>query len=289
MIFIKRKTFIIKHLISVILIFSNSLFSQEISSKELINRMLVSVGKINTLTYTLKKTERVKNQLLKGEQDVKLALNPKKAYVYVQSPNKGVEVLWHEGVNNGNALINPNGFPYVNVNFSPQSSHLRKNNHHTLHELGFDYIAGIIKNIMNQSGSKFNEYFLYEGLVTFDNRVCHKIDIDYKPFRYINYKILKGEDLVSIAKKFKISEFMILELNTNIHSYTDVSEGQNIVIPESYARRTILFIDQENYLPVVQRIYDDKGLYEQYEFYKLKLNPIIEPQEFTRHYPKYNF
>lgn len=281
------KNFISYCLLSIVS-FCN-LNAQEISSKVLIDKMLESVNNIKTLTYTLKKTERVKNELLKGEQNVKLELNPKKAYVYVQAPNKGVEVLWLEGLNNGHALINPNGFPYVNVNFSPHSTHLRKNNHHTLHELGFDYIAGIIKNIMVQSGAKVSEYFQYGGLVTFDNRTCHKIDIDYKPFKYVKYKVLKGEDLLTIANKYKISEYMILELNPTISSYYDVSENQVITIPESYARRTILFIDQENYLPLVQRIYDDKGLYEQYEFHSLKLNPEIDPKEFTKDFPGYKF
>jgi len=40
---------------------------------------------------------------------------------------------------------------------------------------------------------------------------------------------------------------------------------------------------------MVQQIYDDKGLYEQYMFSSFMLNPVILPAEFTTKYKDYHF
>jgi len=50
-----------------------------------------------------------------------------------------------------------------------------------------------------------------------------------------------------------------------------------------------LYIDKTNYLPVVQIIYDDKGLFGQYEYNSLIVNPVFAPDEFTSKFKDYKF
>jgi outer membrane lipoprotein-sorting protein len=262
-------------------------FAQQ--TKKIMEDMLVSIHDVQTLRFRLKKTERIEGVLQKAEQDVKFLHNPRKIYTYIHSPNKGVELLWIEGKNDNQVYINPNAFPYVNLNLDPYGSIVRKGNHHTVYEVGFDYIGEIMDQMIKKSGSDFDKYFFYQGDVLFDNRLCYKIFIDYKPFAYVNYTMKANENITDVAYKMFVSDYMILKKNPEIHDYYDVQAGQKIIVPTAYALKTILYIDKENKLPVFQAMYDEKGLFSQYEFYSLQLNQSIEDVEFTKGYSKYNF
>jgi outer membrane lipoprotein-sorting protein len=262
---------------------------ENISSKEIINKMSASIDKISTLKFKLKKKERINGELKSGEQDVKFQRSPKKIYTKVLAPNVGVEVLWIEDPNNKKAYVNPNAFPYFTLSLDPYNSILRKNNHHTIHEVGFDYINSIINQIAKKSAGDFGKFFVYEDDVIFDKKNCYKIVIDYTPYTYLSYTVKEGETVTTIAYKLFVSDYMILQLN-KIEDYDDVKAGQVIKIPNAYAKKTILFIDKENFLPISQMMYDEKGsLYSQYEFFNLQLNPKIPEEEFTKDYKDYNF
>ena len=56
-----------------------------------------------------------------------------------------------------------------------------------------------------------------------------------------------------------------------------------------YAKKSVVYIDRINYLPLKQEMYDDKGLFEKYEFLNLKINPTIYEEEFTEGFKDYNF
>jgi outer membrane lipoprotein-sorting protein len=263
--------------------------AQVLSSREVIDRMLSATREVETLKFKFKKVERIGGKTLTGEQDVKYLHTPRKTYAYLHSPGKGTEVLWIENENSGKVLVKPSSFPYVAVSLSPFGSVIRKNNHHTVHEIGFDYIAGIIGNIAAKSGNQFDQYFLYQGEVIFENRHCYKILIDYAPYQYISYTVQPGEDLPTIAKKLYVSDYMIKEINPDVDDYDDVRAGQQIKVPNAYARKTVLYVDKKNYLPLVQKMYDEKGLFAHYEFHNLELNPPIKAEEFSREYAGYNF
>ncbi|MFN6944957.1 MAG: LysM peptidoglycan-binding domain-containing protein, partial [Cytophagaceae bacterium] len=206
----------------------------------------------------------------------------------IYAPNEGVELLYIHGENKNRALVNPNGFPYMNLNFDPYSSTLRKNNHHTLHEVGFDYINDIISNMVEKSGDDFNKYFKYLGDTIVNGRNCYKILIDYVDFAYYNYTIKAGENITDIAYRLHLSDYMILEIN-NLSDYTSAKAGTVIKLPNVYARKTYLCIDRINYMPILQEMHDEKGLFSKYEFLNLQINPVIAPEEFTSSYKDYKF
>jgi len=259
------------------------------SSKTILDNMFVAIENVETLRFKLKKSERVKGEMKDGEQDVKFNRSPKKIYTYIHAPNKGVELIWINGSNDNKALINPNGFPYVNVHLDPYGSNMRKGNHHTVHEVGFDYIGSILARTYKECKNDPNQVFFLKGDVRFDNRDCYELHVDYKNFKYVQYTVKEGETLVDIAYKNMLSDYMILEKNPQIRSFDDVSAGDKIMIPTAYALKTILYIDKATNLPVVQKMYDEKGLYEQYEFYNLVVNKSIPVEEFKSDFREYNF
>ena len=262
---------------------------QKSECKRVIDEMMIAIGKIKTLRYTLSQNERVKGKMGSAKQDVKVTFNPFKLYIYNHEPNEGAEVLYIEGTNDGDALVNPGSFPYFNLNLDPYGSLLRKGQHHTLHESGFDYLKSIIQFAVDTAGKDFDKYFKLEGTAIHDGRACYKVVITFDNYKYVNYKVKKGQDVLDIAKERMVSEFMILRENKDVDWYDDVKEGQIIKIPIVYAKRSILWIDKVKYLPIKQEMYDDKGLFERYSMSNLRVNPPIAPEEFTEDYKDYDF
>ena len=71
--------------------------------------------------------------------------------------------------------------------------------------------------------------------------------------------------------------------------YDDVAAGEEITIPNSFAQKVELWIDVETHLPLIQKIYINNALYEQYEFKKMQSNILIPEPEFTADFEEYGF
>ena len=105
---------------------------EKASPRAVIDEMLTSIDRIKTLKYKIKQFERIKGEMIFAEQDITLSTSPFKVYVYVNLPDEGAELLWVKGKNDGDAIVNPNGFPYFNLNLDPYGKIMRKNQHHTI-------------------------------------------------------------------------------------------------------------------------------------------------------------
>ncbi len=250
--------------------------------------MLASIANVKTLKYHFWKQERMKGKMEIGEQDVKMNAKPLKAYLYNYLPNNGAEVLFLVGQNENKAFVNPNAFPYVNLNLDPLGDILRKGQHHTLYELGFEYTGGLLKDTYNKFSPKLNEYCTIDGSVNYAGRDCWKVEMENKDYKYLNYTVLPGEDLIKIAKKHWLSEYLLME-NNGLRSYDAVKAGQVIKIPNSYSKKVILYIDKQNHLPIYQILFDDKGVFAEYKYSNLILNPTFADDEFTKSHKGYKF
>ena len=287
---IKRENIFLGALVLFSLLFSSFVeksisHSEEINARTLIEELFETIENTKTLKYNLKLAERIDGKMINTESSVKLQTKPRKLYLYL----KGPELLWVQGQNNGNALVNPGAFPYFNLNLSPYGSLMRKNQHHTINEMGYEYFSSVLKSTVRNAGDKFEKYFVYMGEEKWNNRECYKIVISYPEFAFENYTVQKGEDLISIARKLFVSEYMILENNPTIKDYYDVKPGVQIKVPNAYAKLTILLIDKQYMLPINNKIFDQKGLFESYEYHNLIPNSKIADEEFTRYYKDYNF
>lgn len=253
---------------------------------EVVTHMLRSIKEIKGLKYHLKVVERGKKGYNFYESSVKFQRNPRLIYLYI----KGIEVLWLQGKNDGKALVKPNSFPFFNLYLDPMGSLMRQDQHHTLHELGFDYFGGIIQNSVDKLGSKFDEFFSLEGEERVNNRPCYKIVINNPDFTYVDYKVGDGESITSIARKLHVAEYMILEKNPRLKDYFEIlNKGQVIRVPNWYAKKVTVYVDQLYYVPVSIRVDDERGLFEQYDYNFLQVNPHFEEGEFTKTYKDYGF
>jgi outer membrane lipoprotein-sorting protein len=256
---------------------------------ELTKQFFAENKKIQTLTFTLNKRERIKGNMEEQRSHVKFNHKPLKVYMKQEKPQKGLEVLFVENSNQNKILINPNGFPWVSLSLEPTNPKVRQNQHHTIYESGFDYLADIVENLLNKHKTTIGQHTKLDGTVVWDNRECHKVVIFNPHFKYIDYTVKSGENLHHIAKANKIGAYMILEKNPTLKDYDEVKAGQKIKIPSDYALKLILYLDKKTMLPLMIKVYDDLGLYEEYAYSNMRLNPRIEAEEFSRNYTDYKF
>lgn len=280
-----------KLLVSVVSIFIYlQSFSQTLSTKEIVEKMLASSNSIHTMEYLQKAWEKMSDGLLYSEAKTKICTKPYKFYCYNTAPTPGLEVLYNSTVKQTEAVVKPNGFPWVNLNLDPGGSLMRKGQHHCLYDAGFDYAISVLKNGYDRSATYgFDKVFVQLKDTLWDGHWCYVIQINSLDYKYVDYTVQPNENVVDIAKKKYINEYSLLLLNPSVSSYTDVDPGEKIKIPTYYAKKTIVYVDKKYFLPIVQIMYDENGIYEKYEYRNLKINPTFTEKEFTEDCDCYGF
>ncbi|MFM8916615.1 MAG: DUF1571 domain-containing protein [Bacteroidota bacterium] len=273
-------------LLSILLNCSSTTAQNNLDVRAVYQSMMSAMQSVRTATFTIDINERIYGKMQHGIHQVKLQANPYKVYLKSIKPDAGAEVLYVEGTNSNKALINPSSFPYINISLSPQNPLLRKHHQNTILEMGFANAYSIIKYYETTERERF---YANMKLSNDASGAYHILEIDNDEFGFVNYKVKKGEDVTSIAHKFHVNDQMVLELNPSINDFDDVAAGQVITLPNSFARRIVLYIDKKNMLPVKQHIYDLKGLYTDVEFKSLKVNPLLTNMDFSSENPQYGF
>lgn len=278
-------------LTALLALFAFSTFAQ-VNNRKLAEDMLAKMAMVKTLKYRMYKKERLNGKYRESDMQIKYQKSPFACYMYMYSPDAGVEVLYKEGVNSGKAYVNPNKklVSFIDFDFDPMGKTLRKDEHHTLFENGFEYMRGILKAVMRVADEedKYDEYCVVEGEVNFKGRQCHKVLLQYPKFAWKDYTVQSGEDLVKIARKLNLSEYMILEKN-KLSNYTSVKAGQTIKVPNMYAKKVVLYIDKINLMPIYQEVHDDQGMFEEYHYINLIVNPVLDADDFSKQNPEYKF
>jgi hypothetical protein len=286
---IKKLTFYIFLLISAGLMLGarpmgrNELLSE---SHSVITSLFKSIDNAKTLTYTMVYSERLDKGVMHSDSnDVKLQKSPKNVYI---KTSDNTEILWPADANAAYAWVHTGTFPYLTVKLDPDGFFMRKDQHHGVQSSGYTYFESILKQAAAKADKDFDAHFLLHGQIAYNGITCYKLEVIEPEYKYEPYTVSQGENVISIAKKFLLSEYKIMQHN-NLNSYGSVSEGQTIMIPNYYANEMTLYIDKATMLPVLIKVYDEKGMFEQYIFRNVKANIAFSDDEFSRKNKDYGF
>jgi len=278
------------HLILIFGIIQCTLFAQDNKLKvELIDKMIKAIDDHNQMEFKMYRSERSKNGFTDGKFYAKLINKPYKLYIKNFKPKPGSEILYIKGQNDDKALINPNSFPYFSISLDPDNNLLLAGGHHSLREAGFTLFSNMFKLYKVNYGEELYNRTTYHGMFKWNDRVCYKISIDYPDYNTKKYTPKKGETLYSISRDQLLNIGKLREYNVKYDDDDILDESEEIIIQNVYAKKAIIFIDNENYFPIYQLIYDEEGLYEKYQYVDLNLDISFKNEEFTRDYPEYNF
>jgi len=251
-----------------------------------LQEMLQAIDKVETLKYELKAHELIDEKLVLTHSIVKYQKSPLNIYNILIFPDEGLEVLYNYP--NNNVLVNPNGFPFINLNLDPYGKLMRKGQHHTIFETGFDFLKSIINYLMPEIIIEPKKYLKDLGIKQKGKNKYRVIELNNPDFSYTKYKVKENKNVVQIAKENFISAYLILQKN-NLSFYDDVVEGKIIEIPNTFAEKLEIWIDESTKLPLFQKIYVEGNLFESYEFLNIKVNPPFNTHTFSAENKEYGF
>jgi outer membrane lipoprotein-sorting protein len=264
----------------------NSAYAQDADAKAVVIQMMDSINALEGFKSVIKKTERIEGELVLQVSTVKVSRNPYQVYVRQLSPKSGVEILCAKGCEK--ALINMNGFPWINLTLDPDGPTMRKHQHHTVHDSGFDLLAIILERNL-QAFNPLEQTLTRKEDIFWITENAIQIELVNKAYKTSLYRVIDDENIADIAKKFNVNEYAILELNPECANYEDVKDGQEIIIPSHYGVTMNLYISKKTMLPLLIRVYDHNGLFEEYDYTEFELNPRFAANEFDEHFTEYDF
>lgn len=269
---------------------NSSAFGDPLNTVLSILEQVFEVNKsITSLRYTIIMKERVRGDIINRKTDFKVHFSPYRIYMKQYYPNQGLEILYNQEETGDKAFINRNTFAMSNFRFDPTGNMMRKESHHSIFKGGFTYLLDVIETLYNKyPAGKFSAW-KYEGIVKYGDIVCYKISFDNPAFGMTEYTIQEGETLETISYKIKVSDFMIFESNPTLNSFDNFKPGIKIIIPTDYAQQIILYIDKEKLVPVGVKAYDEKGLFEDYFYQNVEINPEFSEIDFQSSNPAYGF
>lgn len=256
-----------------------------ITTAQLITRLTSAIQGLSTIRCNAEARERIGTKAAPDYTAMKIAYNPYRVYL---KNRKGVEVLYVAGQNDNEAMVYPAAFPYITLNLDPKGSLMRKGQHHTVLQAGFGMIADLLNGPDGKADNVFTRSFRYAGDSTAQGQPCYVLRSDYPQFRYVAYRVGKNETIGSVAARFGCGEYRIVERN-NLSVDSKLTEGQVLQVPNAYGRRVLVVVNAKTYLPASVTVYDERGLYEKYNFLDVVANQPIPAAEFSKDYKGYKF
>jgi hypothetical protein len=255
----------------------------------LVRQMIATTNNFRSLQFTLETRERVNGRFVREVNVCKMNSNPYKFYAVQSVPVKKLEVLYVAG-NNGNKLkISPASFPWVTMNLHPESPLVLNNRHHSVLDAGFNYICQIIESLLQKYESKGAQIIDGFSKVKVFGTDCYAITLT-NPFYKVSEIEVKGKETpLTLARKLNLNFYTILENNPGLKINDVINTGNRLAVPNDYGSRIELYIHQDKLYPVDLKVYDSKGLYEEYIFTDVDINPVFDGHVFSPENPTYSF
>jgi outer membrane lipoprotein-sorting protein len=244
---------------------------------------------INSVSLTMLANERINGELQLKKTFFKIEYNPYRVYVKQYFPKAGLEAIYPDYSSSDKIILHWNNLSFLKLHLDPFSKPFRKSGHHTIDKAGFSFTMEVLEELQRKYPYQSGSSWQYIGLVKYADVVCHKIIFDNPDFHYFDYTVKKGDNLRTIAAKYKICDYMIIENNPDIKLLETLNPGLKVKVPSDYAKQIIIYLDKQHLTLIGLKIYDDKGLFEDYTYFNVKINPVFSSLDFDTENPEYGF
>jgi hypothetical protein len=262
---------------------------QTADAATLVYDLVIRTKEIKALALTNIFKERINGEYLTKKASFKINLLPFKLYMKEEYPRNGLEVLYVEGTNSGKAWVRPNSFPWATLHLNPTGSTMRNGQHHSIYKSGYGFFIGVLEHLQTKYSNELNKMLADNGIVKYNNKLCRKITFTNPYFKYVNYKTGENETLETLSWKLFVNDYMIYEINNGAVDFEALKSGNIIRVPNDYGASMVLYIDEKTRLLAGVKVFDDKGLWEEYTYMDVVLNPPFTSTDFNSGNPHYNF
>jgi outer membrane lipoprotein-sorting protein len=252
--------------------------SQAQNVNEITKKILDACGKADNVTYDFFAYERFAGtKKVNSEVHIRVQETPLK--IYADSKKPTVAKLVYIPSVNPKILVKKG----LSLKLDLYSKLLMADQHHPLNQAGFGTFKKIIEQSIKSKGytlssPELGSFVKILGTVTYDEKSCWKVEINDLDYKIISHKVTADEKTVwDLGRKYSVPEYRIKEIND---IGNELTEGQVIKMPSAYAKKTTVFIDKTTFLPIYQKMEDDAGIYEIYEFKNLKINVKFTDDDF---------
>ncbi|MDO8999981.1 MAG: DUF1571 domain-containing protein [Bacteroidota bacterium] len=258
----------------------------DIKPAMILHQMYDSIQNIKTLRVKVSSVERLEENFSSANSEYKVQTRPRK--LYFRNPDKKLEVLFNTELYGRKALVKPHVFPYFTISLDPTGNIMRKNQHYSINELGYTFIGNSIALTISKDKNGLNN-FTYLGKANKNGYSCYFLQYENKNYAYIDYVVCEKETATSIAYKLNVNDYLLRHKNDLLNDFGYLKKGTTLKVPTLYCKKANLFIDDHLMVPISLSLYDDKGLFESYDFSNVQINKPFLEDEFNRDNKNYGF
>jgi hypothetical protein len=252
---------------------------------KILQGMYDSIHNIKTLRLKIVALERIETSYISATSEFKLNIQPRKLYFINRA--KKLEILYNTELSR-KAIVKPHIFPYLTLNLDPMGNLMRRNQHYTINELGYDFTGKAIAFTLSKDKNGFNN-LTYHGKVMKNGYHCHLLEYENKNFGYTDYVVGEKETASLISAKLVVHDYLLKFKNDLLNDFGYLKKGSTIKVPTLYCKRALVYLDEKLLLPVSLSLYDDVGLVESYDFFNIDVNRPFKDEEFRKGYHEYRF
>jgi len=261
--------------------------SNDMKPARILHQMYDSIKSIKTLREKVKAIERVDSKYVTANSEIKVQTHPRK--VYFNNRDKKVEVLFDSEISQHKAFVKVHTFPYLTLSLDPSGNIMRKNQHYSLNELGYDFIGKSVALTISKDKEGGLANFSYLGKVLKNGYNCYFLEYENKKYAYTTYIVGEKETASLIAYKLCVNDYLLRNKNDLLNEFGYLKKGSILKVPTLYCKKAVLYIDDRLLLPVALSLYDDIGLFESYEYTNIEINKPFESNEFSKNFKDYGF
>jgi hypothetical protein len=253
---------------------------------KLLHQVFDSIKAVRTVRMKISALERIERKFVSANSEIKVQNHPRK--IYFINRHKKLEILYDSEVSEHKAYVKPHVFPYITMSLDPRGNMMRKNQHYTIHELGFDFIGRSLLLTLNKDKEGLSN-FIYLGTRTKNGYNCHLLEYENRSYAYTDYTTGENETASSIAYKLCVNDYLFRYANGLLNDFGYLRRGTKLKVPTLYCKKAVIYVDEKLCLPVSISLYDDTGLFESYEFSAIDINRPFAAEDFSIRNKSYGF